>query len=631
MPTPDTSDIRKTRPLVRRHSPIPEPLRHSTKPEPSKRPRTQTNIELFSKNLSPNTKKLKYKKSNKSKSRTKVLRDASPTLVTSNDKIINNPNILKYKQESEHKFWVREIDESKISKKKLNHLELFFVRGMSMRDCLNKELCKNMGTIFFHSELCLPVYMFRSSLCRSRSFIDQVPNDTTSKHDSELLDLSFEKQSSSLKVPSRRKTISKSTDLTKTIKKIKILNLETSEDREYLDFQMLEILQLQELFGNSPQTNLKRFCVFSTCKVSKDKEARDNIEVFSDALKKPKVLRVEGIKSVEMRRKFSVIQKVMDTIIKRLLVYIIDRKALVLDRADHDKLLKYTRDITFDPLLNLFVDYSKTTLEPLSFLPSIYFALNNDLLSFLEIFFLYDIKDFLSMKKKIQFGLLRKFNVYSGTELRHLDGSTHLFLQRTLLPFTPSTHRELRLGVLSWNLAGKDMGKSPHFFRQICRRLTRANLDVISIGFQEIVEMKISWINLKNIIFKCEEISLQIKGLLDRFLGEGYICISSLNLMGILQLVYVHHRRYSDIIQNKFINWEDKYGGKAGIKMGNKGAVGSIFVLKHFGVLSFANCHLTHGFDKVKKREEKLISIIETLKSSTNFRKKGRTPNIGKA
>ena len=222
----------------------------------------------------------------------------------------------------------------------------------------------------------------------------------------------------------------------------------------------------------------------------------------------------------------------------------------------------------------------------------------------------------MSLKKNIKFGYLSKFNLYSGVYLRHLSISDHLFLQRTLLPFQTSSHRELRVSMCSWNLAGKNMNKNDHsdYLRKISSKLAMTNSDILVFGFQEIVEMKVSLTNIRKMMFQCEEISLKIKALLDKFLGETFICVSALNLMGILQLVYVHYRRYPDLNEIQFINWEEKFGGKAGFKMGNKGVVGSIFNLKHFGVFSFANCHLTHGFDKVNKRVQKIIQIINKVK-----------------
>jgi hypothetical protein len=430
----------------------------------------------------------------------------------------------------------------------------------------------------------------------------------------------MENKSQTLVPNKRRQTVSKSTDLTNKIKKLKSQSLEevkstTEIKKEYIDINLIEILQLIETKGNMPQSNLKIFCVFNIRQQQNDNVKIRNLKVYSDALKKPKVIRVEGSKAIELRRKFTVTQRVIDTFFKRILNFLLETKTISFDMNDHAKYLKYSGDMTFDPLINIFNDYSKTTLEPMSFIPVVYYTLNNDFKSFLLTFFNYNIKDYMSLRKKIQSGFLTKFNIYSGVYLHHINLSEHLFLQRSLLPFSITSHRELRFGICTWNLAGKDMGKHFNYFEQISKKLTKNNLDIIVLGFQEIVELKISWGNLKKIMFKCEEISIQIKELWDRLIGGSYSCVSALNLMGIFQLVYVHHRRYGDILKNKFVNWEDKYGGKVGIKMGNKGAVGSIFHMKYFGILSFSNCHLTHGFDKVNKRLEKLLSIIEKVKS----------------
>lgn len=570
-------------------------------------------------------------------------RDLSPTLRTAVKKIINNPRVLDYCEDSEEKHWAREVNENLFEFGQSNALEDFFLAGMAMRDALNGDMSRALGKVFFHSNLCLPAYLFRASKCLSRLLLAVAaqsiadpeaplePDVAGPKHDADLLNLSFDTNSPSLRPNKPKKLVSKSIDLgnkpSGSPRRTRRFSLPSQDPRSRLFFglQLLELLQFNERQGDKAGTNLKRFMVLSLEEETSGAVSVLRRRVHSDALKVTKAPRVESHEAIKAKKRYRVGHRVQDTLFKRLLGFLLSEGLLTLEAAQLVKLRRYTHDLAFDPFLNLFSDFSRSKSDPMSFLAPVYTALNNDLRLFLDMFFLYDIRDFMSLRRNIKFGYLSRFNLYSGSHLRHLNISDHLFLQRTLLPFGASAHRELRVGVCTWNLAGKNMLRHEHLLRQICRKLARANPDIAVLGFQEIVEMKISWSNLKNIMFKCNEISLQIKGILDRALGKAFICVSALNLMGMLQLVYVHFRRYEDLVRPRFVNWEEKFGGKAGFKMGNKGAVGSVFELRHFGVFSFSNCHLTHGFDKVAKRVQKLLAIIEAVRSRpANAREQGR-------
>lgn len=570
----------------------------------------------------------------------KEKRDLSPTLKTAFKKIINNPNLLDYSEDHSKGDWVREVNPNLFEFGHSNALEDFFLAQMNMRTSLNAEMSRAVGTVFFHSNLCLPVFIFRSSESLSRLLLEsdlwssRLTRDSSvhlAKHDSELLNLSFDANSPSLKPNKPKKTVSKSIDFGNKkqapLKRPSRMSQKQSEPGSRLFFGacLLELLQFTDKAADKSNTNLKRFMILSVQDRTRESVKMLSMRVHSDALKVPKTPRVESVDTIETKKRFRVTHRVQDTLFKRILGFLSAEGLLSIDTPQLIKLKRYIQDLAFDPFLNLFSDFSTSKSDPMSFVEPVYLGLNTDLRLFLDMFFLYNIRDFMSLRRTIKFGYLTRFNLYSGVYLRHINVSDHLFLQRTLLPFRSSVHRELRVGVCTWNLAGKNMLKHDHFLHQICRKLSRANPDIAVLGFQEIVEMKMTWSNLKNIMFKCHEISLQIKGILDKALGKSFICVSALNLMGMLQLVYVHYRRYEDLVRSNFVNWEEKFGGKAGFKMGNKGAVGSVFELKNFGVFSFSNCHLTHGFDKVNKRVQKLLAIIDAVQSGSpgNRRKKG--------
>lgn len=555
-------------------------------------------------------------------------RGLSPSLKTSLGKVINHPGLLDYSRDSAEQRWTREVNPSLFESGKPNPLESFFLSGMDMQGALNADMSRAVGKVFFHSNLCLPVYIFRASSSRARVLLaTALPGSPEpspgGKANRDLLNLSFHTNSPLLEPNVPKKSVFRSIDLGRPkedspAKPVPPLKSNPSSDplaRLYFGTRLFELLQFSGRHSRKSSTSLKRFAVLCLETLGPEKSILLDQEIFSDALKIPRAPRVESHEAIALKKRFSESHRVQDTFFKRVLQFLVDKDLISLDPGPQAQLQKYLSDLTFNPLLNIFSNNSSTRKDPLGFLESVFVALNLNLRLFFESFFLYNLHDFMFLRRNIKFGFLSRFNLYSGVYLRHLNVSDHLFLQRTLLPFRTSAHRELRLAVCTWNIAGKNMRKNKNFLNQICRKVSRANPDVVVLGFQEIVEMKISWTNLKNIMFKCHEISLQIKGILDSALGETFICISGLNLMGILQLVYVHYRRYEDLVGVRFANWQEKFGGKAGFKMGNKGAVGCLLELRGFGVFSFANCHLTHGFDKVAKRVQKLTAIIERIES----------------
>jgi hypothetical protein len=190
------------------------------------------------------------------------------------------------------------------------------------------------------------------------------------------------------------------------------------------------------------------------------------------------------------------------------------------------------------------------------------------------------------------------------------DISKQLFFTRSYMPF--NLLKELRVGIFSWNIAGKDL-VSTHYVKEICDLMTDHHLDILVFGFQEIVEMKLNLTNLTNVMFRCGEISIALKKKIDEYLAPFYFCINIRNLMGMLQFVYVRSKIVNLVHKSSFKSKEKRFGGKGKFKMGNKGAVICMFDIKNFGRFSFSNCHLVHGFDKVNKRSKNIENILSSI------------------
>ena len=161
----------------RRRQPSPLPLRLSNNAKIPKRSRTKTEIEspkIKSRSLlkNMNLKQKNTKMFMKNLQDTKDDRGLSPTLMTSFRKIINNTKLLTYEEEDESKFWFRDVNKQLFEMGKVNEMEEFFLSAMTMKKGINEELGKAMGKVFFHSNFCLPVFLFRKSVCQSRLFLD---------------------------------------------------------------------------------------------------------------------------------------------------------------------------------------------------------------------------------------------------------------------------------------------------------------------------------------------------------------------------------------------------------------------------------------------------------------------------
>lgn len=155
--------------MTKRRQASPLPIRHSNNPKLIRGTKSRNDFDTPPKKNSSkhrSNQKDKFFQENKN-------RGISPTLATSRKKIINNTNLLKYKENEDRQNWVREINQALFCKKRPNDLENFFFSGLSMKDCINKELCKALGKIFYNSIFCLPIFLFRSSCITSRILLKE--------------------------------------------------------------------------------------------------------------------------------------------------------------------------------------------------------------------------------------------------------------------------------------------------------------------------------------------------------------------------------------------------------------------------------------------------------------------------
>ena len=422
----------------------------------------------------------------------------------------------------------------------------------------------------------------------------------------------------------------------KNPKELETLKSETIQDpiatsniplRKYIKVILLEFL-IVPLKKKAPQkSQLQRFCLITTESdlSRKEENLRRNqkqptpqknhlLEIISDQLSVIKKSKVRGKQEMK-EKKYPFNQMLVDTFYKGILRYLVQNNFCLLEADSASQMEKYLSQKEFNPQRNV---YQRDLQTQFKFASKLSYLLNCNLILFLKIFYEYSIVDYMYFSYNVDSSFKSKFNLFSECRENMLSWSHHVFFQRNFLPFSQPNKQELRIGIVTWNIAGKDLRKG-NYIDKLCMKLCRNNSDILVFGFQEIVELKLSFINIRNIVFSCETISMEIKEAIDKIIKVDYHCLSVRNLMGILQLVYIRRNRYSDIKMNLFRSFERKFGGKVGIKMGNKGSVTCMFELKDFGVFSFSNCHLTHGFDKVYKREANLEGIIERTASKDSL------------
>ena len=296
----------------------------------------------------------------------------------------------------------------------------------------------------------------------------------------------------------------------------------------------------------------------------------------------------------------------LDKFYKNMLIFLENQGIFRRQDINNAMLDKYLQNPDFDPEMNLNKMGELKMEEFFSFVETIDYIINENLIMYFRIFLNFKLNSFL-------------FHEHSPGEsiykphMQYLTYSSHLYMQRVLLPFTKANGYELRLGILSWNIAGTKLHKKETYMDKLVHEIVTSNLDIFVLGLQEIVELKFSFSNLNKMMFQFDRITSKIKALFEAKLGS-FICISMNNLFGLFQMVFVRRRQLSEVDWFYHDNWQVKLGGAGAIKMGNKGVVGSLFEFKNFGRFAFLNCHMVHGLSNIDTRIEHFNEIGRKLK-----------------
>lgn len=318
----------------------------------------------------------------------------------------------------------------------------------------------------------------------------------------------------------------------------------------------------------------------------------------------------------QAEHRFTVKEILLDRFYKSTLSFLESKNFFKREDFQSGFLSNYLADPGFEPSLNINFMMKEKIQHLYRFIPELHYLLNENLLEFLSDYLRKNILQYLFEDRE-----LSKKNPFYNRQLRFLTPSSHLFLQRALLPYQQAKRSELRVCVLSWNLAGRNLLKEEKVLKRALDDLLIQNIDLMVFGFQEILELKMN-LNFLKKVFIHKKISKDIRDQLHGILGNEYECISTLNLLGMLQVVFIRKDRVRDLRSDYHQHWEIKFGGNSKMKFGNKGAIGTMFELMDFGRFSFINCHLTSGHNKIDKRIANSDEITKTLKGRFRIIKK---------
>ena len=315
------------------------------------------------------------------------------------------------------------------------------------------------------------------------------------------------------------------------------------------------------------------------------------------------------------QHRFTISEIMLDRFYKTTLCFLEKNGVFKREQFQCGFLSNYLADPGFEPGLNINFMMKDKVRNLYSFISDLHFLVNENILDFIRRYLRCSLNDYLFERK-----IATKGNPFYNRKLKFLTPSSHLVLQRALLPFPQARRSELRICVFSWNIAGMDLEKEEKVLKRAMDDLLIQSIDLMVFGFQEILELKLNFNFLKK-VFYCQTISRKIRDQLHSILGSDYECISTINLLGMLQLVFIRKDRIKDLRSDYNEYWELKFGGNSKMKFGNKGAVATMFELQDFGRFSFINCHLASGLKKMQKRIDNLDEITAKLKGqSLNLR-----------
>lgn len=168
-----------------------------------------------------------------------------------------------------------------------------------------------------------------------------------------------------------------------------------------------------------------------------------------------------------------------------------------------------------------------------------------------------------------------------------------------------------RLFVMTWNLSGISAIMLSSRMTPIYNKIKETKPDVICFGFQEIVELKITLKNIKNMI-NTEMIVQQWENILKAYLSN-YKLYFHKNLLGLETFLLVHKDKI-----NSMFSVDDLLVKLGIMNIGNKGAISVVFNFKNH-YTEIVNCHLSAGNDS--KAFEARLNDLDLIfeKVNNNF------------
>lgn len=151
----------------------------------------------------------------------------------------------------------------------------------------------------------------------------------------------------------------------------------------------------------------------------------------------------------------------------------------------------------------------------------------------------------------------------------------------------PGCANGLKLLLLTWNVAGLSPNVQPERLHPLVLRVEDHAPDLLVIGLQEIVELKMNLKNIRSFMLG-EEVCRGWRRLFQHCLPQ-YTVVFSKALVGLQSLVMA--RRGLCAQSTDVEDWMVRLGT---MSLGNKGSISFSVMIEGF-LLSFCNCHLTAG------------------------------------
>ena len=198
------------------------------------------------------------------------------------------------------------------------------------------------------------------------------------------------------------------------------------------------------------------------------------------------------------------------------------------------------------------------------------------------------------------------------TTFQNFITSSRFFLKHQNIKEKNKKNR-LKVLILTYNISGLNPESNINDLEEIFQKIKKKNPDLVILGFQELMELKISYKNLKSMV-KPDELVQKWSFLFLEKLSE-YNIFHQQNMLGLQTFILVHKKN-----NKPFLKDFDQI--KIGVmNLGTKGATFTVIEINDI-YLEFFNIHLSAGYgDEARKNRKDDLNAILNFKKENLFLK----------